>query len=130
MPDQIAIQRGRDFEDCVSILLDLKKQPGSGNKFYAKNDCTGNSLSVSCKSQQKFTWTEILNYLDQSIEDANGTGNIPALALEDRSRAQIIVMRITDFSKAFAEGIKIPEVYESKGVQKRKEIETPLMLRE
>lgn len=129
MPDQTAIQRGRDFEKTVADKLDGKLQPGSGNKFYAKNDVIAHGLSISCKSQTVYTWNSIRGYLYQSFEDAQGTGNIPVLALNEIHNEDLIVMRLSDLAKAFAEGIKISEVSESKGIQKRKEIDVPLMLR-
>lgn len=131
MPDQIAIQRGRDFEQVVADKLDGRLQPGSGNKFYAKNDVIAHGLSISCKSQNRFTWGEILIYLSECGEDTNGTGNIPSLVIEDSIIGEkFAVMYLDDFAKAFSEGVKIPEAHESKGMQKRIEIETPLMLRE
>jgi hypothetical protein len=128
MPAREAIERGYAFEDRVANILNLKKQPGSGNKFYAKNDCVGNGLSFSCKAQAKFSWAEILNYLNKSIDDSSGTGNIPVLSLEDGKADEYIVMRLSDFQKALKE-VKIPEHYDSKGIKKRSEAETPIMLR-
>lgn len=130
MPDQEAIQRGYDFEGYVSALLGASKQPGSGNKFWAKNDLLGNGLSISCKSQKKFSWGEIKSYLNQSIEDANGTGNIPCLAVQDNGiNEQYIVMRLSDLVRAFKDEIKISNSVQSKGITKREEADIPLMLR-
>jgi hypothetical protein len=124
-------QRGFDFEHRVANLLGGKVQPGSGNQFYAKGDCIANGLLISCKSNRCYTWPEILRRLFEAIDDAHGTGNIPALAIEDNSedREAYIVIRLSDFAKAFSDDIKIENSKESKGVQKRKEIDIPLMLR-
>lgn len=139
MPDQEAIRRGRKFEQAIADSLSLSMQPGSGNKFYAKNDCQGRGLSVSCKSQNVFKWVEIKQFLKDSIDDAFGTGSIGILALEDLQgekgyfdnipTEQYVVMTLSDFSKAFQEEIKIPDHSESKGIEKRKTAEIPLMLR-
>lgn len=131
MPDQKAINQGYEFEKYVADILGQTLQPGSGNKFFAKNDSTGKGLSVSSKSQKKFSWLEILTYLNQSIDDTYGTENIPSLAVEDKDyHEQVIVMRLSDFAKAFQEDIKIPEHSDSPGIAKRKSAEVPLMLRD
>jgi hypothetical protein len=130
--DRKAIKQGYTFERYAAKILDGRLQPGSGNKFYAKNDCVGHGLSVSCKSKAFFAWSQIKRYLRQSIDDSYGTGNIPVLALEDKSdNIQLIVMRLTDFAEALNGDVTtVPEYVESKGISKRKEAKTPLMLRD
>lgn len=131
MPDQEAIQRGRDFEQRTASTLSGALQPGSGNKFYAKSDVSGHGLTTSCKSEKDFTWSKIYRHLLEAIELAYGTGDLPVLAIEDvdRNNDQLIIMKLSDFAKAFSEGIKIPDHSESKGIEKRKTAEIPLMLR-
>ena len=125
-----AQQQGMIFEKEVANMLGQNLHPGSGNKFYIKNDSSGSGFSTSSKSQQKFTWNEIKQYLNQSIDDSIGTGNIGILALEDNvDKEQYIFMRLNDLAKAFANEIKIVSKSESKGLKKREEIDTPLMLR-
>lgn len=130
MPRTPEQQRGLDFEQEVADILGCAVVPGSGNKFYAKNDCVGNGLSVSCKAQAKYSWPEIKEYLWKSIEDAIGSGNIGILALQlDGLHEDLVVMRLTDLAKAFSDDIKIQNSKESKGLEKRKKADIPLMLR-
>lgn len=130
MPDQAAIHRGRDFEQRVADTLQGNIVPGSGNKFYAKSDVTAHGLRISCKSELNLTWNKVKDHLYEAFEMAYQSGDIPVLALDGIKNEDIIVMRLSDLAKAFADGIKIPEAYESKGLKKRKEIDIPLMLRE
>lgn len=128
-----AQQRGIDFESHVANVLGLNLQPGSGNKFFAKNDCTGHGLSISCKSTSYKIFSKLLKYwLQESIDDAQGTGNIPALSIEDKlDGEQLVIMRLTDFAKALNGGTtSIPEYYKSKGIKKRSEADVPVMLRD
>lgn len=139
MTDREAIERGFRFEKEVADLLGGQTQPGSGNKFYAKGDCVANGLSISCKSQNRFYWPEIKEYLKDSIEDSFGTGSIGILVLDDlngekgysknNSSDQYIVMDMNSFIKAFSDEIKIENSKESKGLEKRKKADIPLMLR-
>lgn len=129
MPDQIAIQRGRDFERTVANKLGGSVVPGSGNKFYAKSDVTAHGLRISCKSELNLTWNKVVKHLYEAIEMCYQFGDIPVLALDGIENEDLIVMRMDDLIKAFVEEVKIPQVPESKGIQKRKEIDVPLMLR-
>lgn len=129
MPRGSAQQRGIDFEKYVAEKLGGKLQPGSGNKFYAKNDVIANGLSISCKSQKLYTWAEIIKYLYESVDDTNGTGNIPCLAINEVYDGGIIIMKISDFVKAFENEVKIENSVQGKGIVKREEAEIPLMLR-
>lgn len=131
MPDQEAIQRGRDFEREVADKLGGSLQPGSGNKFYAKSDVSANGLLVSCKSEVNLSWSKIIRNLYEAIEMSYQTGNIPILALDGvDDEESIVVMRLSDFVKTFQDEIKIPEHHDSKGLQKRSTAEIPLMLRD
>jgi|ERR1700722_9693552 len=129
MPDQEAIQRGRDFEERIAKVLSGKLQPGSGNKFYAQSDVAADGLLISCKSEVNLTWSKIIRHLYEAIEMSYQTGRVPVLALDGIDNEDIIVMRVSDLVKAFQEEIKIPEYNESKGIEKRKTAEIPLMLR-
>jgi len=129
MPDREAIDRGFDFETRVANQLSGSLQPGSGNKFFAKSDVAANGLMTSCKSQQKFTWSEIQSYLREAIDLAFQTGDIPTLAVEDAgTNSELIVMRLSDFAKALKE-VKIPESFQSKGLEKSESAKTPILLR-
>lgn len=133
MPDQEAIQRGLAFEKYVAKVLGGKVQPGSGNKFYAQGDVTAaNGLLVSCKSEVKQTWPKVLRHLSDAIDMAYQTGTIGVLALEDPGdwdQEPLVVMRLYDLARAFADEVKISNNSESKGIQKRSTAEIPLMLR-
>lgn len=129
MPDQEAIQRGRDYERTVADNFSGQMQPGSGNKFYARGDVTASGLGISCKSELNLTWAKIQRHLYESIEMSYQTGNIPVLALDGIENENIVVMRESDLIRALGEGIKIPDHSDSKGIEKRKTAEIPLMLR-
>lgn len=129
MPDQEAIRRGRDFEERIANILTGKLQPGSGNKFYAQSDVVADGLLISCKSEANLTWSKIIRHLYEAIELAYQTGRVPVLALDGIENEDIIVMRVCDLVKALREEIRIPDHSESKGIEKRKTAEIPLMLR-
>lgn len=130
MPRTFEQQRGINFEQKIADKLGGRTTPGSGNKFYLKSDVEANGLLVSCKSEKGMKWSKIRNQLGEAIEYAHGTGNIPALALQDIDYVdEFIVMKITDFVKAFSSEIKIPDHSDSPGIAKRKTAEVPLMLR-
>lgn len=129
MPDQVAIQRGRDFERTVADKLQGSVVPGSGNKFYAKSDVTAHGFRISCKSELNLTWNKVVKHLYEAIEMCYQFGDIPALAIDGIENEDLVVMRIDDLVKAFKDEVKILQVSESKGIQKRKEIDVPLMLR-
>lgn len=129
MPDRDAIQRGLLFEQTVANLLGGRPQPGSGNKFYARSDVVANGLIVSCKSEVNLTWNKVLKHLYESIEMSYQSGNIPVLALDGIEDEDLVIMRLSDLVKAFEDGIKIENSKESKGLEKRKQADIPLMLR-
>lgn len=130
MPRTDAQERGLNFEKRVANVLGGRTTPGSGNKFYAKSDVEANGLLISCKSEKDMCWSRIRNQLSEAIEYAHGTGNIPALALQDIDYVdEFVVMKLSDLVKAFANDIKILNNKESKGLKKRQETEIPLMLR-
>lgn len=135
MPNRDAIERGFSFEDRVADVLNLKKQPGSGNKFYAQSDCAGHGLMVSCKSEKQLTYGKIHKHLQEAESMAYQTDNIPILALDvletesfGMPNEEIVIMRLSDFAKALEE-VKIPEHHDSKGLEKRSTAEVPIMLR-
>lgn len=131
MPDRDAINQGYEFEKRVANILDGQLQPGSGNKFFAKSDVLAHGALVSCKSEKGVTWARLRNQIKDAIDYASGTGNIPVLAVEDKSDGEeFVIMRLTDLAKAFQEEIKIPEHSDSPGIAKRKFAEVPLMLRD
>lgn len=129
MPNREAIERGYEFEDRIAHILSTTKQPGSGNKFYAQGDCVGNGLLISAKSEINLTWAKIHRHLQDAIDMAFQTGDIPVLAIEiAETEDQMVIMTLNDFSKALIE-VKIPETFESKGLEKRSTAEVPTLLR-
>lgn len=133
MPRTDAQQRGLDYEQFVADVLGGTVIPGSGNQWHSKSDVTcGGKLRVSCKSELLPRWRKVGNDLNDASAYAQGTGEIPALAIQDTGNGeQFIVMRLNDFSRAFSEGVSIPaNAGMSKGEEKRNMINTPLLLRE
>ena len=128
MPNKEAIQRGYDWENRVAGVLGLRQTVSSGNKFWDRSDCVGNGLIVSCKSEADIVWARLYRNLMEAIDLSEGTGNIPALAVEWAEKDEIIVMTLKDFQRALTE-IKLPETFESKGLEKRDRANTPIMLR-
>ena len=130
MPRTPEQQLGLDFEKEIAHFLGGAVVPGSGNKFYAKNDVVANGFSISAKNQNLYSLNEIKRYLQQSIEDSFGSGSIPTLVIRDNDyKDDFVIMRLSDLVKAFSDGIKIDNSKESKGLEKRKQADIPLMLR-
>ena len=131
-PNREAIERGLQFESTVADALGGKKQPGSGNKFFAPSDVlVPGGILVSCKSEIDLTIKKLKRHLDEAIDLAQGTGNIPALAFEYNPITdgdELVLMRLSDFAKALQE-VTIPKKFESRGVEKRENAEIPIMLR-
>lgn len=124
-------QRGIDFEERVAEVLGGRIQPGSGNQFHAQGDVRAGGLLLSCKSQQKFSWTEMIRYLNEAQKCAMGTGDIPALALDDvDSGQQIVILNLEDLGSALGGTVNLPVFTGSKGEAKRKLAKTPVLLRD
>lgn len=130
-PNRNRIENGLTFERKVAKKLDLKLIPGSGNKWYSQGDVAGHGLHVSCKATAKRTWKETRNQLNEAIDMARGTGNIPALAVEDDDGEELIILRLSNFAEAQAGGMTPipPSVLLTKGEAKRAKASVPLLLR-
>lgn len=124
-----AQERGIQWEHHTAKVLDGRLQPGSGNKFYSRGDSICHGLLISNKSETNVTLAKLLSNLMEAIDLAEGSGNIPVLAQElADTKNELIVMRLSDFAKALKE-VRIPEKYESPGIEKREKANTPIMLR-
>ena len=90
-------KRGREFEVEAAEKLGLKLTPGSGNGA-ERSDARG-QLRLSCKSSSDpVSWAEVKRHLSEAIDLAAGTGETPALALEEMD-GQWIVMRLEDVAE-------------------------------
>lgn len=128
MPDRAAIKRGFDFELDLAELLGLRLVPGSGNKWSALSDASGR-LRVSAKSTSKRSWVETRRQLSEAIELAQGTGETPALAIEDEDGERLIIFRLMDFAELFAGDWQI-NVKPSKAEERRARAAIPALLRD
>lgn len=96
MPDRASIERGFEFERDVAEALGLSIVPGSGNQPHNLSDAAG-KLRVSCKSTQKRTWGETKRQLAEAVDLAHGTGETPALAVEDpEDLGRYLIFRLED----------------------------------
>lgn len=129
MPDAAAIERGRVFEVEVNQTLGLQDVAGSGNQWNDRSDGKGR-IRVSSKSESKRTWGRTRSQLAEAVELAQGTGETPALAVEDpEDGARLIIFRIEDFAALHAEGWEIPSK-PSKGDARRARAAVPAFLRD
>lgn len=102
MPDRAAIDRGFAFEVDVAEALGLNAVSGSGNKPHDLSDVKGR-LRISCKSTKDRTWAETLRQLAEAIDLAHGTGETPALAVEDPATGdRLLIFRLTDAAEALS----------------------------
>ena len=90
-----AQQRGVDFEEEAATVLGLRQTSNSGAGT-DKSDAKG-ALRLSCKSStDPVSWTEVKRYVLEAVDMAYGTGETPALALEDDAGAQFLILRLQD----------------------------------
>lgn len=84
------------YEIDVAEALGLNLVPGSGNKASDLSDTKG-LLRISCKSTKKRTWGETLRQLAEAVDLAHGTGETPALAVEDPETGdRVVIFRLGD----------------------------------
>lgn len=89
-------ERGRVFEAEAAEMLGLSLTPGSGNQFHSQSDAQGH-LRLSCKSSvNRIDWAEIKRHVSEALDMAQGTGETPALALEDHAGDQYLILRLQD----------------------------------
>ncbi len=128
MPRTPAQQRGMEFEADVCRVLGLKTSPGSGNKWDHKGDGSG-GIRVSSKSTSKRTWGETRRQLDEAIEFCAGTGDLPALAIEEPEDGErLVVMRLVDFAELRERGGLAPRP-STRAEMVRQRSSVPVLLR-
>lgn len=129
MPDRAAIERGRVFESEVNATLGLNDVPGSGNQWDERSDGRGR-LRVSSKSEIKRTWGRTRSQLAEAIDLAQGTGETPALAIEEpEDGARLIIFRLEDFAELFGADWTIA-AKPSKAEERRARASVPALLRD
>lgn len=98
-PDQ---ERGFKFEAEVVEALGLSAVAGSGNQPHDRSDAKGR-LRVSCKSTTGRSWAETKRQLAEAIDLAHGTGETPALAVEEPETGdRYLIFRLVDAAEAFS----------------------------
>jgi hypothetical protein len=128
MPDWERIARGRDFEGRVRDVLGARLVSNSGAGRNDKSDVKG-LLRVSCKAEATKSWNRIREQLAEAIGYAFGTSETPALATLDDDGAELIIMRLEDFSKLLSSGVTIQPV-QSRGDLVQQNAEIPSILRQ
>ena len=85
----------------MSESLGLELTKSSGNQWHDQSDNRGLGLRVSCKANPttKRTWLQTLEHLREAIDMAAGTGQIPALAIEDMDGSQYVLQRLSDYAE-------------------------------
>lgn len=129
MPDREAIARGFAFEHLVNVVLGLRRTPGSGNKWHSRGDGSGGGILVESKAESIKTWREAKRLLAVAVEEAQGTGDVPVLALMDEDDDQCVVIRLADFVKIRTELTPV-EIAESKAQARQRRAAVPALLRE
>jgi hypothetical protein len=129
MPDRNAIARGFEFEKRVNDALHLRSTPGSGNKWYNRGDGSGGGIMVESKAEKIKTWREVKSRLALAAEEAQGTGDVPVLALLDEDDEECVIMTLADFSRIRTELMPV-QVQETKAEARKRRAATPLLLRE
>lgn len=129
-PNSKALQTGRDFEFIVCEALGLELTAASGNQWTDRGDARGRGLRPSMKSNPttRRSWSNTRSELAEAIEIAQGTGQLPLLAVEDQDGARIVLMRLEDLAELIGQGqtsVKAPRRAE----RIRAAASTPLMMR-
>jgi hypothetical protein len=113
----------------VNTVLALRKTPGSGNKWHARGDGSGGGIMVEAKAEAVSSWREVKRLLATAVEEAQGTGDVPVLALKDPDDEECVVMRLADFVALRTE-LKPIEIPETKAQQRQRRAAVPALLRE
>jgi hypothetical protein len=128
MPDQERLQRGRDYEHRVREALGGRLVAGSGNQWHSRGDVRGRLLA-SAKAESQKSWSRVREQLREAKDMAFGTGAHPMLALLEDDGDEIVVMYLTDFAQALADGVP-GDGGLSRGDLVRQRADTPTMLRD
>lgn len=121
-------QRGMIFEEVAAELLGLRLTPGSGAGV-EKSDAAGR-IRLSCKSTAKRSWAETKRQLKDAIDMAQGTDEVPMLAIEEpESGERILLMRLSDGARILTDEAK-PQRKIGRAEVVRGRIDVPAILRD
>ena len=96
-PDREALDRGRVFEREAVEALGLTETIASGNQWHDQSDGKGRGIRLSAKSTSKRSWAETRAQLREAIDMAQGSGEVPLLAIEDPVDGErLLLMRLSD----------------------------------
>lgn len=129
MPDRDRINRGNVFERTVAALLGLKLTLGSGNKWCARGDGTGGGIIVECKAESRKDWATIKRQVALAAEEAQGTGDVPVLAVLDDDETAYVVMTLDSFREIRVELVPMA-IEERKADARKRRARVPAMLRD
>lgn len=129
MPDRVAIERGFAFETRLGDLLGGDLRPGSGNQWDSRGDVSAGVFLFQAKATSKRTWAETRRELREAIDDAQGTGRLPGLAVLDEDGEELVVLRLSELIEALASGVTL-ERQETGGERRRKIASMPALLRD
>jgi hypothetical protein len=127
MPDQVALQRGRDWEERVSVISGGHLVPGSGNKWSSRGDVQAVFL-IQAKAERGRSWSQTRRELKDAIDDSIGTGRPAALALLDDDGEELFVARLSDVIGVLSSGAQPLSGGESRGEERRRMADTPKIL--
>ena len=124
-PDQ---SRGLAFEQEAAEKLGLSLTPGSGNGV-ERSDARG-CIRLSCKSTAKRSWAETKRQLREAIDMAQGTGEVPVLAVEEPETGErFLVMTLSDAAALLTDPVR-PQVQPSRAEVVRSRMDLPSLLRD
>ena len=122
-------ERGRRFESEAAEVLGLNLVPGSGNRHADRSDAKG-QIRLSCKSSTtKRSWAETRHQLAEAIEMAQGTGELPALAIEDMDGERLLILRLVDAGALLADPVSVQRIPRRAEVV-RERSSVPVLLRD
>jgi hypothetical protein len=128
--DEGALKRGRKYESGFAKRTGGSETPGSGNQHHSKGDVRTAGILWQNKSETKRTWGRTLSQLADAVVDAQGTGDRPALAIDDVDSGQeLVLLRMSDFL-AILESPAEFAIKPRKGETRRARASTPSMLRD
>lgn len=124
--------RGRDFEKRWAERMGSEPTPGSGNKWYAKQDVADGSVLWSCKSTDAASFSVTKDLMREVVQAINGQGGvgggvIPGIAL-DVSGDEFVVLRAEDYIRMVTE--QVAYLRPSPGEAKRQRGSVPSLLRD
>lgn len=125
-PDQA---RGFQFERDLAEALGLNLVPGSGNKPHELSDAKGR-MRISAKSTIKRSWAETMRQLHEAIDLAQGTGELPGLAVEVPETGDRVLILPLEAAGEFLSYESQVERKPSRADRIRASYKTPALLRD